>query len=903
MEPFHAQSAAAAVAALDSDAERGLSSAVAAARLRERGPNELPPEKKPSLVLLFLKQFASGLTYVLFAAAAISFFAGEVNDGLGILIAVLIDAVIGFAQERRAERAVEKLKDLVVKEASVVRDGIVHRVPAREIVPGDVIVLSEGDRIAADARLLESRDLQTDEASLTGESVEVRKSVDPVPADALLGDRRDMAWMGTSVVGGSGLALVVETGPRTAFGRIAVSLAAIKRERTPLETRLDRLGRETGLFAVCLALAVALLGYARGFSLVDMFFFSVALTVSVIPEGLPAVLAIVLAIGVQRMARRKAIVRHVPSVETLGAADVICTDKTGTLTENKMTVREIAVSGRSVSVSGEGWEPVGDFHVDSRRVRPAELPDLDLLLKAVVLCNRASFERRDGRIAVVGDPTEGALVAVAAKAGIERRDLEKEYSLVDELPFSSRRKYRAVLEQHVDLDGRRSRAAFVVGAFEVLASRSAEVVSGGRRQPFDAVARSEFEAANAAMAGRAMRVLAVAAKRLPSDQESLAESDVAGLDFVGLVGMIDPPRQGVAKAIARCRAAGIRVIMVTGDQKATAMAIGREIGIVDGADGNGVYTETEVAGFDGRAFARALADASVFARVSPETKLRIVEGLQAAGHVVAMTGDGVNDAPALKKASIGVAMGVNGTDVSREAANMVLADDNFVTIVGAVEEGRIAYRNIKQTAAYLFMTNFGEAVTIIACLFLGLPLPLLPAQILWMNLVTDGLPDVALATESASDDVLSEPPRRKDAPIITRSVLLLSAITASCMCAGTVAVYVWAMRRGDADYARTIAFTAMALFQLWNVFNMRSLKESLATLGLFSNMTVFWAVAASFGLQLAVLYVPALQSVFRTVPLGPVEWSVLVLLSFSIVPVVEAYKWLGRKGFVPASWR
>ncbi|HSD12081.1 MAG TPA: HAD-IC family P-type ATPase [Patescibacteria group bacterium] len=901
MEPFHAQSADAVIAALESDEEHGLTSSVAAARLVERGPNELPPEKKPSVILLFLRQFASGLTYVLFAAAAVSFFAGEANDGIGILLAVLVDAVIGFAQERRADHAVEKLKDLVVREASVVRDGVVHRVAARDLVPGDIVVLTEGDRVPADARLFECRDLQTDESSLTGESSEVQKASDPVPAAALLGDRRDMAWMGTSVVSGSGRAVVVETGPRTAFGRIATSLTSIKRERTPLETRLDRLGRETGIFAVGLALVVGFLGYAHGFPLVDMFFFAVALTVSVIPEGLPAVLAIVLAIGVQRMAKRKAIVRHVPSVETLGAADVICTDKTGTLTENKMTVREIAVAGRRLTVSGEGWEPVGDFHADGRHVRPLELPDLDLLLKAAALCNKASIEVREGRSAIVGDPTEGALLVVATKAGIERRDLDREYALINEVPFSSRRKYRAVLEERSDLDGRRTRAAFVVGAFEVLAAKSTEFVSGGLVLAFDEAARREFEAANVAMAGRAMRVLAVATKRMPADQDSLADRDIDGLTLVGLVGMIDPPRQGVARAIARCRGAGIRVIMVTGDQKATAMAIGREIGIVDGGDGAGVYTETDVSGFDDEAFARALTDAAIFARVSPETKLRIVEGLQAAGHVVAMTGDGVNDAPALKKASIGVAMGITGTDVSKEVANMVLADDNFITIVGAVEEGRIAYRNIKQTAAYLFMTNFGEAVTIIACLFFGLPLPLLPAQILWMNLVTDGLPDVALATEPAGGDVLSEPPRKKETPIITRGVLLLSFITAGCMCAGTIAIYLWALRRGELAYARSVAFTTMAMFQLWNVFNMRSLKQSLATLGLFSNMVVFWAVAASFGLQLAVLYVPALRSVFRTVPLGGLEWFVIGFISFGVVVAVEAYKWLCRKGYVPAS--
>ncbi|HTK03955.1 MAG TPA: HAD-IC family P-type ATPase [Candidatus Eisenbacteria bacterium] len=902
MVNIHAQSIEEAIAALKTDAERGLTAAVARARFEEKGPNELPQDARPSVFLLFLKQFQNGLTYVLFCAAALSFFVDQMNDGLGIIVAVLIDAIVGFVQERRAERALEKLREMVVQESSVMRDGRVHRVPARELVPGDILMLTEGDRVTADSRLIECRELAANESSLTGESSSVEKDAAPVAPEASLADRRDMVWMGTSVVSGHGKAVVVETGRRTAFGRIAVSLSDIKRGRTPLESQLDRLGRRLGLLAIILSAVVFVAGSARGFAAVDMFFFAVALMVSVVPEGLPAVLAIVLAIGVQRMAKRNALVRHVPSVETLGAATVICTDKTGTLTENKMTVRGIVTAERELAVSGEGWEISGHFSDGGKRVRPAELPDARELLEAVALCNKSTLEVRDGRPSVVGDPTEGALAVVAAKAGIERRVLEKDLTLLDEVPFSSLRKYRAVLEERQE-GGQRERIAYVVGAFEVIWGRSASVAAAGAARPADAAAFKHFETANDRMAGGAMRVLGVAMRRMGPGKGALADGDVRDLTFLGLVGMIDPPRQGVAKAIKRCKRAGVRVIMVTGDHKATALAIAKEIGLVSrNDDGRGVFTDADVAGLDETAFREALKGATVFARVAPETKLRIVSALKKEGHVVAMTGDGVNDAPALKKASIGVAMGITGTDVTKEVADMVLADDNFVTIVNAIEEGRIVYRNIKQTTAYLFMTNIGEVVTIVACLAAGLPLPLLPAQILWMNLVTDGLPDMALATEPTSDDVLAGPPRRGNAPILTKSIVGLTMVTALCMCLGTIELFTTALAAHGLKYARSVAFTALAVSQLWNVFSMRSATASVFKLGLFSNLFVFWAVTISLSLQLAVLYVPTLQQLFGTVPLELDEWLRIVVITSSVFFAVEIYKWLCRKRVIPESW-
>lgn len=903
MKNAHAQPIESVAKAFSTDIDRGLGEEEAAARLQEYGPNELPEEKKRSVLLLFLKQFHSTLTYILFAAAALSCFVGEYKDAIGILIAVLIDVIFGFVQERRAESAITKLRVMIVQEASVMRNGNLHRIPARDIVPGDVVMLSEGDKIVADARLVEVKDLRMSEASLTGESSPVHKAAGMVGEDTPMADMSDMVWMGTSVVAGNARAVVVETGVRTEFGRIAESLREIERDKTPFELRINRLGKKLGLWAIALSLVVLAAGLLRGFPIGGMFFFAVAMMVSVIPEGLPAVLAVVLAIGVRRMARRNAIVRHVPSVETLGVTDVICTDKTGTLTENKMTVREIATANHDLHVTGEGWHPEGDFVLDGNPIRTSEIGELDMLLKAATLCNRASLEWKGERAGIVGDPTEGALVVMGAKAGLDKRSLRKDYVLIDEIPFSSARKYQAVLEEHTDLSDKRSRYMFVVGAYDVLVKKMGSVMVKGKKCGMDAGLRGQFDRANDRMAGEAMRVICVAYKKVPVGQNAISDDDTEDLTLLGLVAMIDPPRDGVDRAIERCRSAGVRVIMITGDQKATAVAIGREIGLIDGADGQAVLTENDIDDITDEELREKVQDTAIFARVTPKTKLRIVSALQEMDHIVAMTGDGVNDAPALKKASIGISMGISGTDVSREVADMVLADDNFVSIVNAIEEGRTVFQNVKNTTAFLFMTNAGEVVTVLGSLLVGLPLPLLPTQILWMNLVTDGFPDVALATEPTDKNVLNEPPRRKGAPVLTKNIFVLTALTSALMCVGTLVLFSWALKSGDLAYARTVAFTTMAVFQLWNVFNMRSMRESLFTLGLWSNMFVFWGVVASLALQVAVIYIPALSSVFRTVPLGIMEWFIIVAVSSSVFFAVEIYKVFYRRGVIPVAWR
>ncbi|MBI4457767.1 HAD-IC family P-type ATPase [Candidatus Uhrbacteria bacterium] len=902
MPDEHARPIDEVLSAAETDRELGLTSAEARRRLETGGANALPVEAPPSFARKILVQILNGLNLVLLAAAGISVSLGQKSDAIGILLAVAIDVVIGVVEERKAERAIAKLGDLIVRESTVVRDGMVMRVPSVEVVPGDIMLFEEGDRVAADARLVEIRDFATDESSLTGESSPVVKSVDAVAAKTAVPDRVNMAWMGTAVVRGRARAVVAATGARAEFGKIAGSLVDITRRKTPFEARVDRLGRRLALATIVISALVFVLGSLRGFPLIDMFFFSVALVVSIIPEGLPAVLAIVLAIGVRRMARRNAIVRHLPSVETLGVADVICSDKTGTITENKMTVRRIFSAGFSIDVSGEGWMPRGEFTVGGRRVMPAEIPALDRLLAAAALCPTASIEWHGEEAVVIGEPTEAALLTLAAKGGFEREAMRSSHARIDDLPFSSQRKYRAVLEDAADVHGVRSRGLFVVGAYEVIMERSASAHMDGTRRPLDAGLVRQFDDAHQAMARQALRVLAVAAKPMPRDQESIGDGDVGDLTILGIVGMIDPPRPGVAGAIERCRQAGIRVMMLTGDHRETAAAVAKEIGLLPKRGSAGaVLTDAEVAGMSDADFRKAVAKAAVFARVSPATKLRIVRVLEEQGHTVAMTGDGVNDAPALKQASIGIAMGIAGTDVAREVSEMVLADDNFVSIVAAVEEGRVVFRNVKQTVAYLFTTNIGEAATIVAGMALGMPLPLLPAQILWLNLVTDGFPDVALAVEPTRQDALAEPPRPRKAPIITKNTWLIAVFASVTMCAGTLGLFAAYLPYGLA-YAQSVAFTCMAMFQLWNVFAMRSARESLAHLGIFTNPAVTAAVAISLALQLAVLYVPGLAQAFRTVPLSAGDWLVIIPVSATSLVVVETYKIFVRRGIVPREW-
>jgi Ca2+-transporting ATPase len=900
-EAWHALTADEALARLEAGPE-GLSSEEAARRLAEHGPNELPHEKGMSRLFLFLKQFRGTLNYVLFGAAVISWAVGHVFDAGAIVFVVFVNGLIGYVQERKAETAIAKLRDMAVPTAAVRRAGRVERIKASEIVPGDIVVLTEGARIPADLRILEAKDVRADESPLTGESVPVAKSVEPAEASASVGDRSSMLHMGTLLAAGEAVGAVVEVGIDTEFGRIAGELMEIKRERTPFELRLDRMAANLGVIAILAAGLIFFAGLKRDLPVIDTFLFAVAAAVSSIPEGLPFVLVLVLSVGVRRMARRNAITRHLPAVETLGIVDVICTDKTGTLTENKMTVREIGLLDHPVQVTGEGWSSEGEFLVEGARIHLGEHPVLNHVLRAATICAKASIQSEGGRLMAVGDPTEAALVVLGRKGGFDRARLGREERTLDEIPFSSDRKFRAVLHEYVAANGIRRREIMAVGAFETLSERATMTMSERGPDVLTPEIRKTFEAQHEAMASKAMRVIGVAVREVGPETSELRVEDVRDLSLLGLVGMIDPPRKGIRDALARCKQAGIRVIMNTGDHKATAVAIAREIGLLDGEAEGRVFTDAELAGLSEEEFRARVRDAVVFARVTPKTKIRVVDELQRAGHTVAMTGDGINDAPALKSADVGVAMGITGTDVTKEVADMVLTDDDFSSIVSAVEEGRIVFRNVKQTTGFLVMTNAGEIVTMLSTLALGLPLPLLPAQLLWLNVVTDALTDEALALEPKHGGELLNPPRRKDASILSKNLIVLIVLTSALMAAGTLLLFRWSLDRDGLERARTMAFLSMSFFQLWNVFNMRSTNKSLFSLGVFSNRWVPLTIALSVALMAMIMYVPAFQPAFRLVPLGIADWALAAVVSSSVLWLVEGYKILVRREIIPISW-
>lgn len=900
---WHTLSVEETFAALESDTQ-GLSDEEAVTRLEVHGPNELPTEPRASLILLFLKQFHSALIYILLGAALVSFLSGHPFDAAAIIVIVLVNGIIGYAQERKAEAALAKLKEMVVLVVSVKRADRVVRVEASRLVPGDIVLVAEGGRVPADLRIVTAVDLRADESALTGESVPSAKLLVPSALEAAQGDRKSMLFMGTLVTSGEGVGVVVETGERTVFGAIARSLSVIKRERTPLERRVDRLGRTLAIAAIVFSGLIFVIGILRGLEPFEMFLTAVAMAVSSIPEGLPAVLAVVLAVGVQRMARRNAVTRRLPAVETLGVVDVICTDKTGTLTENQMTARAVVTLAHDVHVTGEGWEPKGEFRMNGEKMMISDHPSLMHLLRVAALCNKAEVILQDGRWIANGDPTEAALVALGAKAGYEKHDLARSESTIDEIPFSSDRKFRAILHDYAGPDDQPRREIMVVGAFEVLLSKTSSVIESGNEHPLTETTVSRLEKANAEMAAKAMRILAVAVKRVDASQTELREDDLKDMTMLGLIGMIDPPRKGVADAIAACHKAGIRVIMNTGDHRETAVAIAREVGILgaeEEVEGR-VFTDSEVAAMDDARLREVLVRAAVFARVSPQTKVRVVAVLKALGHTVAMTGDGINDAPALKSADIGVAMGIAGTDVTKEVAEMVLTDDNFVSIVSAVEEGRIVYRNVKQTVAYLVTTNVGEVVTILASLAIGMPLPLLPAQILWLNLATDGFTGVALAAEKRHGDELAHPPRSKNDRILSKNLLIITIATAVLMAAGTLILFEWALGINGIERARTVAFLSMVFFQLWNVFSMRSVADSIFTLGWRTNKWIVRGATLSVVLVAALIYVPTLQDVFGLAAVGWKEWALAIGVSSSVLWAVEGYKIFIRRGLIPARW-
>ncbi|MFP5502468.1 MAG: cation-translocating P-type ATPase [Candidatus Sericytochromatia bacterium] len=878
--PWHAIDAETAMQALDTPAS-GLSDAEAVRRLGEFGENALTGQEGPSAWAIFWRQFKSPLIYILLAAAAISFFVGKRFDPYVILGIVLVNALIGFFQERQAARALQALQALTEPQVTVMRDGQPHRLEAKKLVPGDVLLLHPGDRIGADARVLASSELTLEEAALTGESMPVSKHHRRIAGDAAmpLGDQRNMAFMGTTVVSGTGRALVVATGMATQMGRIAHEVSG-EATATPLQRRLEDFSRKYGLVVLGLIVVVAAIAVAKGFGLAEVFLTALSMAVSGIPEGLPIVISVLLAIGVNRMAGRKALVRRLPAVEALGGATVIGSDKTGTLTRNEMTVTRLFAGGRRYRVTGEGYAPEG-------AVEPAlseDAPLRDWLGAIARHCNDASLQKDNGRWTVVGGPTEGALQTLAYKLGHDAP-----WERLEEIPFSSERKWMATLHARPEGD----RVILVKGAFDrLLAMAKAVMGPDGRPEPMTEAHRRSWAEAAEAMAEDALRVLALAMVPANDGQNTLClEAIEDRLVLVGLAGLIDPPRPEAIQAIARCHEAGIRVVMITGDHVTTATAIARQMGILRGDAVARSIDGPSLEAMDEGALSRRIRELDVFARVNPIHKLRIVKALQATGAIVAMTGDGVNDAPALKAADIGVAMGITGTEVAKGAADMVLADDNFATIEAAVEEGRVIADNLKKVLQYLLTTSAGEILAITAAIIAGYPLPLAAVQILWVNLVTDGVMDKTLALEKGEPGVMRRPPRDPRSPLFTRAMVARLAFGAAIMATGTVAVFAWDLGRGSPiEHARTMAFTTLVAYQWFSAFSFRSLDQSLFTIGPFSNRWMLLGLLIGVSLQLLAVYWAPFQLIFQTQALSAADFARCVLVASTAMIGLELAK-------------
>ncbi len=854
----------------------GLFEDEARRRLEKFGCNEIKEAKKISAMEIFLGQFKNVLILILLAAVLISALIGEVVDAIVIFIIVFFAAALGFVQEYRAEKAIEALKKLAAPTAMVIRDGVEKEIAARELVPGDAILLGMGDKIPADARLVEAVNLKTEEAALTGESIPVEKNTMPIYAETVqVGDRKNMVHLGTSVVYGRGKGVVVETGMGTEFGKIAGMLQAVEESRTPLQENLDRMGKTLLKIALVVIAIIVSLGVLRGEELLSMFIWGVALAVAVVPEALPAVVTISLALGVQKMARRNALVRKLPAVETLGSTSVICSDKTGTLTQDKMTVRRMYANGREIEVTGTGYDAKGEFIVEGKRVEPDE--HLAALLRIAALCNDAKLSGSEAR----GDPTEIALLVAAAKGGISSSEEIARMPRVDEIPFTSERKRMTTIHS---LDG--ERIAYSKGAAELILDSCSRIYKGGEERELITSERAEILDAVRRMAEDALRVMGFAYKRM---RDGDADSDMV---FVGLIGMMDPPREEAKEAIKKCDEAGIRSVMITGDHKLTALAVARELGMLK----KGIAMTGDELDKLGDEELDRLVDVEVYARVSPAHKLKIVEALARKGHVIAMTGDGVNDAPALKKADIGIAMGITGTDVTKEAANMILLDDNFASIVAAIEEGRAIFGNIKKYLMYLLSANLGEILLMAIAVLAGLPLPLIAIQILYVNLATDGLPALALSVDPPEPDLMRRTPRNPRHGIFTRSVVALMVIGGIWSAAVNLSIFSWALNSGRSLLeSRSMVFATLVLTEFFKAFNYRSDRLSIFHIGLLTNRWLLAAVAWESLLLLLVIYLPFLQGPFDTYSLTLEDWGIAILAASTIFPVLESAKFLYRR--------
>ncbi|HPH94582.1 MAG TPA: cation-translocating P-type ATPase [Anaerolineaceae bacterium] len=884
-KPWHNQTLQEIYSLLGS-APAGLSPAEAADRLQKYGPNELQAARRVSPWKILLEQFNNILILILLGATLVSFFLGHGVESIVIAVIVLFAVGLGFVQEYRAERAIEALRQMAAPTATVLRGGQEIKLPSRELVPGDVILLRTGDRVPADARILEAVNLQVEEAALTGESLPVEKHTAAIEqVDLPVGDRKNMVYAGTAVTYGRGQALVTSTGMQTEFGKIAQLLQTVETGRTPLQQNLDKVGAVLARAALVVVGLIVALGLLRGQPFIEMLIFGIALAVAVVPEALPAVVTISLAIGVQKMVKRNALIRRLPAVETLGSTSVICSDKTGTLTRDEMTVRRIFTAGRSIMVSGAGYAPVGGFSLaDGSPFTPSA--ELIQFLAAATLASDTHMIREEQGWNIKGDPTEGALVVAAAKAGLEKDALDAAQPRVQEIPFSSETKRMTTLHQTGA-----GITAYAKGAPEVILKGCSSVLTENGVVPLDEARREEILAQAHDMADNALRVLAVAEKG-----NVTLETAESGMTFLGLAGMIDPPRAEAKAAIAICAEAGIRPVMITGDHPVTARAVARELGLL--RNGDRVLTGAELEEISDEQLQREVEEISVYARVSPAHKLRVVSAWQARGHIAAMTGDGVNDAPALKKADIGIAMGITGTDVTKEAAAMTLTDDNFASIVAAVEEGRGVFGNIKKYLMFLLSSNIGEIGLMAGSALLGLPLPLSAVQILFVNLATDGLPALALAVDPAEKDLMKRKPRDPRTGIFTRPVVTLMSIGGLWSTLVNLGLFLWATGSGRSiEEAMSMTFVSLVLIQFFKAYNFRSDRHSIFQAP-FANKWLNYAVLLDLLMLILVIYVPFLHDAFGTYYLPLEDWLITIGMAVSIVPVLELAKWMTRRGWL-----
>ncbi|PWH13907.1 MAG: ATPase [Anaerolineae bacterium] len=885
-QPWHTLSIQETFSQLESG-PNGLTHAEAQKRLSQYGLNELQASHRTSAWEILLEQFKNILILILLGATAISLFLGHGVESIVIAIIVLFAVGLGFIQEYRAERAIEALKQMAAPTASVIRDGHENKLPAREVVPGDIVILHTGDRVPADGRVIEAINLQVEEAALTGESVPVEKHTQLIEQEELpLGDRRNMVYASTVVTYGRGQMVVTATGMQTEFGKIAQMLQEVESTRTPLQQNLDKVGTALARAAFVVVGLIVALGLLRGQPFIEMLLFGIALAVAVVPEALPAVVTISLAIGVQKMVKRHALIRRLPAVETLGSTSVICSDKTGTLTKDEMTVRQLYCAGQVIHITGAGYTPVGEFsHNGSVLTTPDEATRQ--LLQAAVLCaDTRLVQQPDGSWDIKGDPTEGALIVAAAKAGLWKDALEREQPRVDEIPFSSETKRMTTIHRSAS-----EYIAYAKGAPEVILQSCDFVLTEQGIRALDTATRQTILNQAQDMAQQALRVLGIAFK--PNVTRDTAEQ---GMTFLGLVGMIDPPRPEARQAIAVCTQAGIRPVMITGDHPTTASAVARELGLL--SNGGRVVTGAELEEMSEDDLKRQVDTISVYARVSPAHKLRVVTAWQAHGHIVAMTGDGVNDAPALKKADIGVAMGITGTDVTKEAAAMTLTDDNFASIVAAVEEGRGVFGNIKKYLMYLLSSNIGEIGLMAGSTLLGLPLPLTAVQILYVNLATDGLPALALSVDPPEKDLMKRKPRDPKTGIFTRPVVTLMVLGGAWSTAVNLGLFTWALNAGRGlEHAMTMTFVSLVLIQFFKAYNFRSDRHSIFNRP-FENRWLNLAIVWELLLLMLIVYLPILHEPFSTYALSPEDWLIVGSLAITIVPVLEFAKWMVRQGWL-----